>query len=286
MKTSLHIPLAGLFLLAVLAPGGASANLLLNGDFSQWDSPVQPTGWLVENDSLASVSQEATTTHSAPYSAKLTRHVAGTGSNYGLKQFIPATPNESYVLTAWGFDTDDNARAGISITWCREDSTSLGNTGVAYTDSSISDWQTLTRAAVAPDSPALRYAKVLARVYGFTGGLAGGVVYFDDIDFAVGAIAEGRTAPSRRADFAITPTVGTSEMKVTLALPATANVTLSIYDLAGALRSEIFSGSMAAGRHSLTIDAGRTARLPEGLYFVVLTGTADSPLVRKLTIQH
>ena len=286
MKIHAQPLLAGLFLLVLAVPGGASANMLLNGDFSQWDNPGQPTGWLVENDSLSTVSQEATTTHSGPYSAKLTRNVAGTGSNYGLKQFIPVVQNESYSLIAWGYDTDENARGGISITWCREDSTSLGNTGVAYTDSAIRDWQTLTRAAVAPDSPALRYAKVLVRVYGFTGGLAGGVVYFDDVDFAVGAIAEESPAATRRAEFSVMPTIGTREMKVSLVLPAAANVTLSVYDLAGALRSEIFCGSLAAGRHNLTIDAGRTTALPDGLYFAVLTGTAGSPLVRKLTIQH
>lgn len=273
-------------MLAVTVPGGAAANMLLNGDFSQWDSPTQPTGWLVENDSLASISREATITHSGPYSAGLTRHVAGTGSNYGLKQFIPVDRNVSYSLVAWGYDTDDNARGGISITWCREDSTSLGNTGVAYTDSAIRDWQTLTRSAVAPDSPALRYAKVLVRVYGFTGGLAGGVVYFDDVDFAVGAIAEERPAMARRAEFSITPTIGEKEVKVALALPAAANVDLSVYDLAGALRAKVYTGCLAAGRHNLTIDAGRIAALPDGLYFAVLTGTAGSPLVRKLTIQH
>lgn len=286
MKLRRRPLLAGLFLLAMAVPGGASANLLLNGDFSQWDSPSQPTNWIVENESLASISREATTTHSGPYSARLTRNVAGTGSNYGLKQFIPVDRNESYLLTAWGFDTDDNARGGISITWCREDSTSLGNTSVAYTDSAIRDWQMLTRAAVAPDSPALRYAKVLVRVYGFTGGLAGGMVYFDNVDFAVGAIAEEHPTAARRAEFSVTPTIGAREMKVALTLPAAASITLSVYDLAGALRSEVFSGSLAGGRHNLTIDTGRMATLPDGLYFAVLTGTAGSPLVRKLTIQH
>jgi len=285
MRLFQKLALAGLVLGMTAAPVTAQ-NLLQNPEFSFWSDPNHPQGWTVESLPLATVDRESATIHGAPYSARLTRNVAGTGSNFGLKQYIEVVPNFPYAVSTWCYDDDPNARGAIVITWCRADSTSLGSTSPVYSDSTIHGWQQLTNSATSPDSASLRYAKVLMRVYGFTGGPAGGVVYYDDASFGLASISEERQVPPRRIDMTLTPTIGTGEMRAAITLPRAADVTLAVYDLAGALRAQVFSGRLTAGHHDLAVDARQMARLPDGLYFAVLDGAAETAVVRKLTVQH
>jgi hypothetical protein len=278
-------------LVATLALAATSfANLVINPDFSLWDDPNRPTGWTVD-DTLATktrVDRETTIVRSAPYSAKLTRLVSGTGNNYGLKQLIPVTIGRVYTLSAWYYDDNVDARGGISITWCRADTSSIGNTGVVYSDSSLHTWQKLTRSDTVPDSCAC--AKILARVYGYAGNQPNGFVSLDDVEFdsGMGAIVEER--PDRAAtavELELRPNPTTGQSTVSFALARTAHVELNVYDLTGSSVAELYTGTLNAGQHRFPF-AGRSregALLPAGLYFLVLTDDGNRSTVRKVVYE-
>jgi len=283
--------LGSLILAAATALSATSfANLLTNPDFSLWDSPSQPAGWTVEDTLVTKtrVDQEAATVRSAPCSAKLTRLVAGTGSNFGLKQLIPVAVGRAYTVSAWCYDDNVDASGGLSITWCRADSSSLGNTGVAYSDSSIHTWQKLAKSDTAPDSSV--YAKVLVRVYGYSGNQPNGFVFFDDAEFdtGMGAIAEGDPTQARLlGDLEIRPNPTTGRSSVLFNLARTGHVELDVYDLAGNSVAEVHSGALEAGRHRLPF-AGRSHNgepLAPGLYFLVLTDDANRNTTRKVVLK-
>ena len=278
-------------LIATLALAATSfANLVTNPDFSLWDNPNQPTGWTVE-DTLATktrVDQEATTVRSAPYSVRLTRLVSGTGNNYGLKQLVPVTIGRVYTLSAWCYDDNVDARGGISITWCHADTSSIGNTGVAYSDSSRHTWQKLTRSDTVPDSCV--YAKILAHVYGYSGNQPNGFVTLDDVEFdtGMGAIVEerpDRTVTAAELEFRPNPTTGQSTVSFELARAA--HVELNVYDLTGSSVAELYAGTLNAGQHRFPF-SGRNregALLPAGLYFLVLTDGGNHSTVRKVVFE-
>jgi hypothetical protein len=287
MRYRLRLPI----LAATLALAATSfANLVTNPDFSLWDSPNEPSGWTVE-DTVATktrVDQEAATVRSAPYSAKLTRLVTGTGSNSGLKQLVPVTIGRAYTLSAWCYDENVDASGGISITWCRADTSSIGNTGVAYSDSSLHTWQKLTRSDTVPDSCV--YAKILVRVYGYTGNQPNGFAFFDDVEFdtGAGAVLEGEPGRAFTAfGLALRPNPATDRSVVSFGLARAAHVELNVYDLTGSSVAELYSGTLSAGQHRLPF-AGRNredALLPAGLYFLVLTDGTNHSTVRKIVIE-
>ncbi len=264
----------------------SAQNLLLNGQFSFWNGPRQPLGWTVESLSLAGVDQDSLTTYSVPYSARITRNVAGTGSNFGLRQYVSVVPNTRYTLSAWCYDDDPNARGGILITWTRADSTSLGSTAPIYSDSAVHGWQLLSGSFTSPDSASLRFAKVLMRIYGFTGGPAGGVVYYDDANFAVSAIAEERASILLRPELSIGSSISSGQIRVSVNLPQSATITIAVYDLTGTRRAELFSGRLTTGHHDIAISATSIGALANGLYFVVMEGAAPTAIVQKLALQR
>jgi hypothetical protein len=269
-----------------LAVGALHANMLTNSDFSQWDSPTRPTGWIVEETTFVLIEQATEPVHSSPYSVKMTRLFSGIGSNNGVRQFVPAQRNQSYTLTAWWHDDNVDVRGGIGITWCRSDSTSLGSPSVVYTDSAIHDWQQLRLTATSPDSEALALVKIYLRCYGFAGNQPNGFAFADDADFDFGGIEEsGSPAPGPNR-LSVTPTLGRGLPRFEVRLARSAEVRLGLYDLAGNERALLFSGHLDAGQQVLPIVPGRTAALPDGIYFSVLSGTGDSPVVRKLIIEH
>jgi hypothetical protein len=287
MQTDRFYQLTGPALLALLCVVTvAPANLLANGDFSSWDSPTQPTGWVVEFESRVRVEQATSPTHSDPYSVLMTRLFSGTGDNNGVRQFIPVQRNQAYTLTAWWHDDNVDVRGGAGITWCRADSTALpgGSPPVVYTDSAIHDWQRLQLTATAPDSPSLALVKVYLRCYGFTGNQPNGFAHLDDAEFVEGAGAVTEQAPApARLQFRVTP-VTRSGFRCQLELPAERRVSIDLYDLTGTCRTNLFAGALPAGRHSVAAGGEVLAALPDGVYFAVLTGAADAPVTRKLAL--
>lgn len=281
--------LLGLVILGILIIGSGTirANLLENGDFSSWVSPTQPDGWIVEDSTKAKIERCADTIHSAPYACRITRLVTGTGNNYGLKQFIPVTPGTIYTLSAWYFDDDVNARGGIVITWCREDSSAINSTTVAYTDSAIHTWQRLVKTDTAPDSAVL--AKCLLRVYGFTGSPAGGVVYVDDAEFeqGSGAVTEEGTS-GQRGVLLNTLSMENEKVEIKLTVDITVNGRLNVYNLIGFKCREVWRGRLVSGSYNFYWDGrdenGR--RLPQGVYFVVLEGDAVKAQTRKFILNR
>jgi hypothetical protein len=78
---------------------------------------------------------------------------------------------------------------------------------------------------------------------------------------------------------AVTPNPTAGDAVVGLDLPETGNVVVAVYDTAGRRVATVFSGTLTAGRHELTVD---TAGLRSGAYFVLAAGDGDSasaPLV-------
>lgn len=257
-----------------------AANLLVNGDFSNWLSPREPYGWIVEDTTKAKIEQETSLNHSEPYSCKITRLVTGTGNNYGLKQYITVTPETIYTFSSWFYDDDINARGGLLITWCRGDSSAIRSTSVVYTDSSIHTWQRLVRTDTAPDSAV--YARCLLRVYGFTGGPAGGVIYVDDAQFVTGSGGINQfvneNLPHRR--LLVIPE-GTGELNIALTLDFSSWTSISIYDLAGNERQRLYTGKLSTGTHRFRLDNNE---FPQGVFFVVTRLTDSEPLVSKFVI--
>jgi len=281
MTASLRAVVLGVGVL-VAAQSGAFANLLSNGDLSSWDDPNHPSGWTVESLAMVNVEREAQITYSPPYSAKLTRGLGGTGNNYGLKQYIVAQPRTAYTVAAWCYDDNVDARGGISITWCRADSTSLGNSGVAYSDSAIHSWQHIAKTDTAPDSAV--YAKVLVRAYGFTGQPAGGFVCFDNLEFDVGAGGIHEQVTAGLPALLNVATVASHRGQAAFSLPSAGEAALSLYDLTGSLRSVFFRGRLAAGSHAVAFSVGD--EIPDGLYFLVLSNAGHDVAVRKLIVRR
>ncbi len=262
------------------------ANLAANADFSLWDNPNQPVAWTVEDTHATKtrVEQETTTVRSAPGAAKLTRLVSGTGDNYGLNQLIPVTSARVYTVSTWCYDDNVDAKGGLSVTWCRSDTSSIGNTGIAYSDSSIHAWQKLTRSDTAPANCV--YARILVRVYGHAGNQPNGFVFFDDVEFdtGMGAIEEKTGRQIAAADLEIQPNPTTGKSRVSFGLARAAHVELNVYDLAGNSVAELYAGMLSAGQHRFPF-AGRNREgtlLPAGLYFLVLADGGNRSAVRKV----
>ena len=274
-----------LVLSCVLLTGVGGANLLENGDFTQW-SGMYPTGWLVEDTSKALVEQCGDTARSAPYAARITRLVAGTGNNKGVKQLVPVTPGEPYTLSAWFLDDDVNAGGGIGISWRDADTGYISHSGTWYTDSSIHDWQFLWKTDTAPSGAA--FADCLLRVYGFTGSPAGGVVHVDDAELVqgVGAVSELPERPVRSL-LRVVPNPVVTGTEILLAPAGGCPVSVAVYDRSGAKRASLFSGHSGGGRLTIdwrgTDDAGR--RLPAGSYFVRVSGPGVESLA-KIVLQR
>ncbi len=264
----------------------ANANLLENGDFSQWDSPTSPAGWIVEDTIRARIERSDSLSHSVPYSCKITRLVSGTGNNYGVRQFVPVTPGRVYTLSAWYYDDDINARGGIVITWCRGDSSAIRSTSVVYTDSGIRTWQRLVKSETAPDSTV--YGKCMLRVYGFTGSPSGGVVYADDAEFyeGGGGIAEDYRNIREEVKLRVI-SLNNGVKKISLVPGMMGSGRLDIYDITGSPRVQIYRGLFSGAEQSFIWDGTdhNRRKLPAGVYFAAFQNGQTTPLVEKFILE-
>ena len=277
--------LAAALLLATFS--GAGANLLVNGDFSSWDSLTGPSGWTVEYAPMALVERDGGTVRSAPYSARITRLVAGTGNNNGVKQYVAVTPGETYTLDAWCYDDDVNAGGGLSITWRDSDSAYIENSGTYYSDSSIHTWQRLWKTDTAPAGAA--FADVKLRVYGFSGSDSGGVIHYDDASFdpGVGGVAEELRTPAPGA-LTVEPNPAPGRTVLSFDAPHPGPAAVGIYDLTGSLRTLIRADAPTSGRRVVSWDGTDSAGVPlaSGLYFAVLNDPTGGTSVRKVVLQR
>ena len=285
--------LFAIVVLALLAATGVRANLLENGDFTDWDNPTQPTHWIVEDTADALVNQSADPMRSTPYAVKLTRMVEGTGNNQGVKQqYVPVTTGQPYTLNAWFYDDDINAGGGIGISWYSTaggETTYISHSGTVYTDSAIHTWQRLVKTDTAPATVAL--AKIPLRTYGFSGSPSGGIVYVDDAEFVegLGAIEEGnRLIPNGIPGITVEPNPAPGRATIMFQLNRDGAVRLDIYDLTGSRRVMVHNGPMTAGNHTVAWngrdDVGN--QLPSGLYFAVLSDSAGNLRVCKLALNR
>lgn len=270
--------------LALMA-GFASANLLVNGDFTTWSSPTQPAGWTVEDTTKTRVVQSASPVRSLLYAVKFTRLVAGTGNNNGLNQLCVVQPSQTYTLSAWYLDNDPNARGGISISWYQSDTTYISNPGTTYSDTLVTTWQRVARTATSPATAGL--ARVLLRVYGFSGSLPGGIVYIDDAEFVLGTgIAEpGLPAPAIGARLLVRPNPSPGPVTFALDRAPPGPLRLEIYDVTGCLKTVVHSDALA-GQVAWPGTDGSGRPLAPGLYFAVATSHAGQVAVQKLVFER
>ncbi|MEO0025827.1 MAG: hypothetical protein ABIK54_03605 [candidate division WOR-3 bacterium] len=267
-----------LSVITITATNIVTANLLVNGDFSNWESPRQPSGWIVEDTTKAKIEQESGTIHSSPYSCKITRLVTGTGNNYGLRQYVNIIPANVYTFRAWFYDDDVNARGGLLITWCRQDTSAIRSTSVVYTDSAVHTWQQLSKTDTAPDSAV--FARCLLRIYGFTGGPAGGVIYIDDAEFVAGSGGLNEAHGNIPLQYSISALpAGSKYHTIRLQLDAPAYTILTIFDLTGRQQKKLFSGELPAGINLFTVE---TNELTSGVAFAIARCSGRPPLVTKL----
>jgi hypothetical protein len=275
------------FVVLGLMLAAAGANLLTNGDFSTWTSPIQPDNWTVEDSTKALVDRSADPVRSPMYAVKITRLVEGTGNNKGLLQQVPVTASTEYTLSAWYLDNDVNAGCGLSITWRTAQDSFISNSGTVYGDSAIHTWQKVSKTGTAPANAAK--ADILLRIYGFSGSPSGGIVHLDDAEFVVGAGGVGDRPLARPASFGlqVNPNPVAGDARVSFELPRAGQVLVQIYDAAGSLRATPFSGALGAGGHDIAWNGADDAgvRLADGLYFLSL-GTEGSSSVQKLVIGH
>jgi hypothetical protein len=150
--------------------------MLLNGDFENWDDDTTPTSWTkVEN-----ITKESTEIHGGSFSAK---HVGGTKK---LAQTIEGViAGNSYTMTLWykvtgGDDTDariwsywKNA-AGVSVNDAATDA-SLRGPSNGYLDNNGGAWTKYEVTVTAPAEVTKLYFEL--RTY------SGATVYYDDLSF-------------------------------------------------------------------------------------------------------
>lgn len=153
-----------------------SQEMLLNGNFENWDNSTFPTSWThVEN-----TSQESTEIHGGSFSAK---HIGGTKD---LGQTITGiTPGESYTLTIWykvgveGDGTDARIwcywkNGTTSVTDANTDDALRGPSN-SYLNNNGGVWTEYTTTVTAPAGVDGFYFEV--RTY------SGATVYWDDFSF-------------------------------------------------------------------------------------------------------
>lgn len=274
----------------------ASANLLGNPDFAQWDNDSTPTAWTVEARNYAPARREAGQGHAEPPCLMLTRLQAGTGNNKGVLQNVPVTAGINYTVGGWLMtptmpDTMQFVSGRVIVTWRNASGTAVGSTNPAYVHEPV--WTNQTYVVTAPDNPngdsIAATADVLVRCYGRAGGSPGGILYVDDVSLEEGgAVAEQGNLPRPSAGLHVGPNPTGDRVAVRLELTRATDIILRVYDLAGRLRAEPLSRTLPAGLHSFSLPAVDSDRrpLPDGLYFFVLSDADGERTVRKLVIRR
>ncbi|MFT5146779.1 MAG: hypothetical protein ACI9H1_001504, partial [Polaribacter sp.] len=166
--------------------------MLLNGDFENWDDDTTPTSWTkVEN-----TTKESTEIHGGSFSAK---HVGGTKK---LAQTIEGViAGNSYTMTLWykvtgGDDTDariwsywKNA-AGVSVNDAATDA-SLRGPSNGYLDNNGGAWTKYEVTVIAPAEVTKLYFEL--RTYGSA------TVYYDDLSFVNNTTTEPCTTDAAQS---------------------------------------------------------------------------------------
>ena len=188
--------------------------MLLNGDFENWDDDTTPTSWTkVEN-----ITKESTEIHGGSFSAK---HVGGTKK---LAQTIEGViAGNSYTMTLWykvtgGDDTDariwsywKNA-AGDSVNDADTDA-SLRGPSNGYLDNNGGVWTKYEVTVIAPAEVTKLYFEL--RTYGSA------TVYYDDLSFVNNTVVSNQVVLE---DFEGTAPVLSTENGVTATIAANPTV--------------------------------------------------------------
>jgi hypothetical protein len=286
--------LTAVALLVLLGIGGSirlDANLLTNGDLGIWTDDSTPANWNVESRTYASIRQENGVFRSGPASLKITRNQNGTGNNKGVVQNVPVTAGTDYTVAAWFMtpampDTLQYTSARVVITWRNSANAAIGSTNPGYIHNT--DWTEQTYGALAPnntngDSVAVT-ADVIVRCYGRSSGIAGGIVYVDDVAFDVGAVAEGNPSSGLPLCLEIAPNPVAGAALVRWSLPGSAATRLAIYDVTGQVVREFTAAG--SGIHEFlwdgTSESGEV--LPGGIYFAALEQNREQKAVQKVML--
>jgi hypothetical protein len=282
-----------LCLVAVLGVSRSEANLVLNGDFGIWTDDSTPGNWSAEARTNAGIFHETGSFRSGPASLRIERRQSGTGSNKGVIQGVPVTAGTDYTISSWIAtpvmpDTTQYASARVIITWRNSSNAAVGSTNPGYIHAA--DWTEQTYGAQAPNNPngdsVAVTADVIVRCYGRSGGIAGGIVYVDDVSFDVGAVEEGKPAPVLKDGFEISPNPFNGATLLSYSLPGSGLARLAIYDATGQIVREFTSSGN--GMHEFQWDGTNEAgdKLPGGVYFAALEQNHEPRAVQKVMLMR
>ncbi len=257
------------------------AELLTNLDFSNWIDPTRPDGWVVEDTTRAPVARSSNPVLSAPYSARITRMVAGTGNNYGLNQLVPVIPNQTYTISAWYLNSSTQARGGIGVSWYTPETTFISTTGITYSDTTITTWQRVSRVVTAPANAG--FARTLFRVYGFATSQPGNTVYIDDASFSAGTALVESQSPTPHKPSVIIARPNPAADRIFFHAGTTTPATIEIFNMTGNLVQKLLVPAGGTTVWNATDHAGN--RLPAGIYFAQTTGTKGRSEITKLVLK-
>ncbi len=174
----------------VVSVASFGQNLILNGDFENWDDDTKPTNWTTAQ----SITKESTIVHGGNYSAK---HTGGTKN---LGQEIAVEAGKTYVFSVWYYvEPGDGKDARI---WCTlansEGQKDYNNTPEAIRGGSPSgyldngngnEWLNYTATVKIPDGLTQLFYEL--RTY------SGAIVYYDDLSVTEYVVDENTVlAPS------------------------------------------------------------------------------------------
>ncbi|MDQ3108934.1 MAG: Omp28-related outer membrane protein [Bacteroidota bacterium] len=110
----------------------------------------------------------------------------------------------------------------------------------------------------------------------------GNNLYIDNIAVQNTICTVGITEASSDNNMDVYPNPVNLTANINLNLANTANVTVEVYTVSGALVSTVNQGKLAAGNNVIVLDA---ANLAEGMYFVKVTA-GESVITKKITVAH
>ena len=153
---------------------------------------------------------------------------------------MPVTAGTDYTISAWFqtpdmSDTTQYVSVRAVITWRNSSNAAVGSTNPGYVHANA--WTQQTYGAQAPNNPngdsVAVTADVLIRCYGRSSGVAGGIVYVEDVAFDVGAVEEGSPKVELPRSLEVSPNPFAGAALVRWSLPGSGATRLAIYDVTG-----------------------------------------------------
>ncbi|MEN3043599.1 MAG: hypothetical protein ABDH37_00075 [Candidatus Hydrothermales bacterium] len=140
-------------------------NLVIkNADFESWQDTTKPSDWSVSHPTALPVYKEKNIIKVGLHSVKIERASKTTNYTEALVQFVPVIGTGlNHKIIFYIYDNDPDVRGRVYCTWCKSDSTSLGNYFYSSYSIDMSSWQELIAEEVSPTDASL--IKLSLRIY-------------------------------------------------------------------------------------------------------------------------